>query len=71
VYNLYGKAAKSKIAHVGIIQDDSKLLSGFPFIGHGNPDNNLNHSVYYFTSEGNSLFYSDDKHNEMHNLYHT
>jgi hypothetical protein len=23
------------------IQDDSRLLSGFPFIGHGNPDNNL------------------------------
>jgi hypothetical protein len=23
------------------IQADSKLLSGFPFIGHGNTDNNL------------------------------
>jgi hypothetical protein len=23
------------------IQADSKLLSGLPFIGHGNPDNNL------------------------------
>jgi hypothetical protein len=23
------------------MQNDSKLLSGFPFIGHGNPDNNL------------------------------
>jgi hypothetical protein len=22
-------------------EGDSKLLSGFPFIGHGNPDNNL------------------------------
>jgi hypothetical protein len=24
-----------------VIQDDSKLLSGFPFIGHGNADSNL------------------------------
>jgi hypothetical protein len=23
------------------VQDNSKLLSQFPFIGHGNPDNNL------------------------------
>jgi hypothetical protein len=23
------------------VQGDSELLSGFPFIGHGNPDNNL------------------------------
>jgi hypothetical protein len=23
------------------IEDDSKLLSGFPFIGHGNADNNV------------------------------
>jgi hypothetical protein len=23
------------------IQDDSKLLSGFPFTDHGNPDNNI------------------------------
>jgi hypothetical protein len=23
------------------VQSDSKLLSGNPFIGHGNPDNNL------------------------------
>jgi hypothetical protein len=23
------------------MQGDSKLLSGFPFLGHGNPDNNL------------------------------
>jgi hypothetical protein len=24
-----------------VIQNDSKLLSGFPFIGHGDPDNNI------------------------------
>jgi hypothetical protein len=24
-----------------VIQDDSKLLSGFPMIGHGNPGSNL------------------------------
>jgi hypothetical protein len=24
-----------------LVQDDSKLLSAFPFIGHGNPNSNL------------------------------
>jgi hypothetical protein len=27
------------------IQDDAKLLSGFPYTGHGKPDNNLASSV--------------------------
>jgi hypothetical protein len=30
------------------VQDDSKLLSGFPFIGHGNPDNNLKSFCVYY-----------------------
>jgi hypothetical protein len=31
----------SKLHHEQIIQSGSKLLSWFPFIGHGNTDNNL------------------------------
>jgi hypothetical protein len=31
-----------------IIRGDSKLLSGFPFIGHGKPDNNLESSCIIF-----------------------
>jgi hypothetical protein len=37
---------------VGEIQDDSKVLSEFPFIGHRNPDKNLE-SPYRTAAESN------------------
>jgi hypothetical protein len=42
-------AALSVINCCLYIQSDSTLLSGFPFIGRGNPDNNLE-SRYYNAS---------------------
>jgi hypothetical protein len=36
------------------IESDSKLLSEFPFIGHGNPDNNLESVCTFRVYENNS-----------------
>jgi hypothetical protein len=33
--------------HILKVQSDSKLLSGFPFAGHGNHDNNLESSCIF------------------------
>jgi hypothetical protein len=44
IYRIYTRY--KMIIYVYIhIQSDSKLLSGFTFIGHGNPDNNVYHPV--------------------------
>jgi hypothetical protein len=41
-YRVQGNYSRGKLCYISeLVQDDSKLLSGFPFIGHGSPDSNL------------------------------
>jgi hypothetical protein len=44
-----GLGLSSRLSQALNIQDDSKLLSRFPFISHGNPDNNLELLYIYST----------------------
>jgi hypothetical protein len=57
-----------------IIQSDSELLSGFPFIGHGNPDNTLESFCIFHSficteccASGTSVYLTKDHSNNNNN----